>query len=223
MRSSGVKKLLDGFGFGWVLGSSDKIKAISLSEIQPVSLSGNFDLGFALGEYSTIEGAKRKRTKVGDLLHKFKYDQDRYAGMILADLASDFINSQILFKSSDLMLTVPPSFKSRSFDPVSFVAEKIEERTQIRWERDALRRTRLTKPQKSIHDKEFKKLNVLSTFQLAKPLKLVGKKILLIDDLLDSGATLDQISAILREAKAYKISVLVLAKTVGFKRRSFFS
>ena len=221
MEVGGIKKLLDRFGFGWILSSTEEIKAISLSDIEPVPLSGNFDLGFALGEYSIKESAKRKKTKVGDLLHKFKYEQNRHAGMILTDLASDFINSQILLKSSDLMLTIPPSFRSRSFDPVSFIAERIKERTQIRWERDVFLRTRLTQPQKSIWDKELKQLNVFNTFRIAKPLQLEGKTILLIDDVFASGATLNEISAILREAKADKIYVLVLVKTAYFPGGGF--
>jgi len=156
-------------------------------------------------------------------LHKFKYEQDRHAGMILTDLASDFINSQILLKSCDLMLTVPPSFKSRSFDLVSFVAERIEEKTKIRWKKDTLKRIRLTKPQKSIWDKELKQLNVFNTFRLAKPLQLERKKILLIDDVCASGATLNEISAVLRAAKADKIYVLVLVKTAYLKATGSFN
>lgn len=213
MEVGGIKKLLDRFGFGWILSSTEEIKAVSLSDIEPVPLSGNFDLGFALGEYSIKESAKRKKTKVGDLLHKFKYEQNRHAGVILADLASDLISSQIVLKSSDLMLTIPPSFRSRSFDPVSFIAERIEERTKIRWERDVFLRTRLTKPQKSIWDKELKQWNVFNTFRIAKPLQLEGKTILLIDDIFDSGATLNEISAILREVAAHRVYVLVLART----------
>ncbi len=213
MQTGSVKKLLDRFGFGWVLGSGEEIEAVSLSDIKPIPLSGNFDTGFALGEYNILDSGKRKRTIVGNLLHKFKYEQNSHAGTILADLASGFINSHTLLKSSDLMLTIPPSFKSRSFDPVSFVAERIEEKTKIRWEKDTLKRTKLTKPQKSIWDKELKQLNVLNTFQLARPLKLDGEKILLIDDVCASGATLNEISAILRQAKIEKIYVLVLTKT----------
>jgi hypothetical protein len=213
IQLAGVRNLLNKFGFGWILGSDEETITIPLSDIKPIPLWGNFDSGFALGEYSISESGKRKRTKVGDLLHKFKYEQNRQAGIILADLASDFINSQIILKSSDLMLAIPPSFRSRSFDPVSFVAERIEEKTKIRWERDVFLRTRLTKPQKSIGDRELKQLNVLNTYKLTKPLKLDGKKILLIDDLRASGATLNEISAILRQAKTEKIYVLVLAKT----------
>ncbi len=213
MQTLGVKKLFDRFGFGWVLGSGKETEAILLSDIKAISLSGNFDSGFALGEYSVSDGAKRNKTVVGDLLHKFKYEQDHHAGTILADLASEFINSQVILKSCDLMLAVPPSFKSRLFDPVSFVAERIEKKTKIPWEREVFARTRLAKPQKGIWDREFKQLNVLNSYKLVRPLKLDSKKILLFDDVCASGATLNEISAILRQVKAEKICVLVLAKT----------
>ena len=208
-----MKKLLDKLGFGWVLNSGEETQAVSLSEINPVPLLGRFDSGFALSDYSISQGSRRKRTKVGDLLYRFKYERSRNAGLILTELASDFINRQSSFRSSHVMLTVPPSFKSRSLDPISLVAERIEERTQIRWERDALRRTRLTKPQKALRDRTLKKLNVLNTFRPAKPLNLNRKKVLLIDDICASGATLNDISDILREEKATEINVLVLART----------
>ena len=150
---------------------------------------------------------------MGHLLHRFKYEQDRHAGMLLADLASDFINNQVLLKSADLLLTVPPSFKSRSFDPVSFMAERIEEKTKIPWEKEVFARIRLTKPQKDLRNKENKQLNVLDTYKLAKPLQFASTKVLVFDDRFDSGATLNEISAIMREAAAYRVYVLVLART----------
>lgn len=54
---------------------------------------------------------------------------------------------------------------------------------------------------------------MISTFRLNNPLLISGKKILLMDDLYDSGATINQISQILRRARADKIFALVLAKT----------
>ena len=214
MQLSGAKKLSDRFGFSWIFGSEEEIKKIDLSEIEPIPLSGNFNSGFALGEYRISESAKRKRTKVGSLLHKFKYEQDRRAGELLADLASDFIESQIPLKSTNLMLTVPPSFRSRSFDPVSFLAKRIQERTKIQWEKDVFIRTRLTKPQKDVRGIDAKQLNALNTYKLAEPLKLDGKKVLLVDDVIASGATLDEISFILWQENTEKIFVLVLAKSI---------
>lgn len=62
-------------------------------------------------------------------------------------------------------------------------------------------------------DKEAKKENVELTFALHDPLLIQDKKILLLDDLYDSGVTINQISQILRRAGTDKIFVLVLAKT----------
>jgi ATP-dependent DNA helicase RecQ len=133
--------------------------------------------------------------------------------VILADLATELINSQNLLKSSDFIVTIPPSFTSRPLDPVSFLAERISKATGIRWEKGVIKRTRITKLQKKILDKEGKEENVISTFRLNNSLSITGKKILLLDDLYDSGATINQIFQILRRARADKIFVLVIAKT----------
>jgi ATP-dependent DNA helicase RecQ len=76
-----------------------------------------------------------------------------------------------------------------------------------------IKRARITKLEKRIFDKVGKEENVISAFRLSNPALISGKKILLLDDLYDSGATINQISQILRQAKAHKIFCLVLAKT----------
>ncbi len=200
-------------GFGWLLKPDQEIEKLSLSSLNVIPLLGNFDSGYALGQYSEPKEAHIEKTQVGELLHRFKYQFDQDAGVILADLAVELINSRNLWKSSDFIITIPPSFTSRPFDPISFLAERISKGTGIRWEKDVIKRTRITKLQKRILDKEGKKENVISTFRLNNSLSISGKKILLVDDLYDSGATINQISQILREAKADKIFVLVLAKT----------
>ena len=213
MRTGGIQRLLDKFGFGWIISPPEESKVISLSDLNPVSLGGNFEKGFALSEYSILEKGQRRRTNLGELLHRFKYEQNQHAGMILADLAAEFICSQATFRFSDLMLTIPPSFKSRRSDPVSFLAEKIEKKTKIFWEREVFTRTRLSPPQKDLRNRKVKRWNVIDTFRLAKHLQLTSAKVLVFDDIFDSGATLNEISGILRESKAEKIYVLVLART----------
>lgn len=213
MLVTDARKVLNSLGFGWLLKSDQQAENPSLSSLNVIPLMGDFDLGYALGQYSEWVGAHTDKTQIGRLLHRLKYQFDQTSGIILADLATELINSRNLFKSSDLMVTVPPSFTSRPFDPVSFLAEKVSFGTGIRWEMDLIKRTRITKLQKRILDKETKKENVISTFRLDNPLRIFGKKILLLDDLYDSGATMNQISQILRQAQADKIFVLVLAKT----------
>jgi hypothetical protein len=47
MRAGGIKRLLDKVGFGWVIAPSEKLETISISDVTPIPLWGNFDLGFA--------------------------------------------------------------------------------------------------------------------------------------------------------------------------------
>ena len=208
-----AKRFLDRLGFGWLFESKQEIEKITLTDLNIIPLKGNFDFGYALGLYSEPKNAHREKTPVGELLHRFKYQFNQDAGVILADLAAELINRQNLLKSSDFMVTVPPSFTSRPFDPISFLTERISFGTGIRWEKGVIKRTRITGQQKRIFSKDIKKENVESTFGLNDPLLIKDKRILLFDDLYASGSTLNEICQILRRAKADKIFVLVLAKT----------
>ncbi len=57
--------------------------------------------------------------------------------------------------------------------------------------------------------------NVSGAFSISDPQKVSGKKILLIDDIFDSGATIKEIGKHLTQLGAVLIAPLVLAKTVG--------
>jgi competence protein ComFC len=208
-----IKRFLDGLGLGWLFESKQEIEKITLTDLDVIPLKGGFDFGYALGQYSETKGTHSDKTPVGRLLYRFKYQFDQDAGVILADLATEWINSLILLKSSDFMVTVPPSFTSRPFDPISFLAERISFGTGIRWEKGVIKRTRITGQQKRIFYRDIKKRNVESTFGLNDPWLIKDKRILLFDDLYTSGFTINQISRILRQARADRIFVLVLAKT----------
>jgi predicted amidophosphoribosyltransferase len=211
-----IRKILGKAGLGWMFPAPDEVFRLCLFDLRPINLAGSFDSGFALGCYSRGKGRAKKRTPLGRLLFHFKYQQDQQAGEVLATLLCDFIRSWRLLSSCDRLVTVPPSFKSRPFDPVSVLAQEVERQTGIPWQRNALKRRKLTKPQKEIRERGAKALNVSDVYQLTEVLDLRGKKVLLLDDTFDSGATLDQVSGILKEAGAEMVFALVVAKTQGF-------
>jgi len=47
-----TKRFLDRLGFGWLFKSDQEIEKITLSDLNVIPLEGNFDFGFALGQYS---------------------------------------------------------------------------------------------------------------------------------------------------------------------------
>jgi predicted amidophosphoribosyltransferase len=139
VASGKTKRFLDSLGFGWLFESKQEIEKITLTDLNVIPLNGHFDLGYALGQYSEPKGTHIEKTQVGGLLHRFKYQFDQDAGTILADLATELMNTRESLRSSDFMVTVPPSFTSRPFDPVSLLAERISKTTGIRWKKDVIK------------------------------------------------------------------------------------
>ena len=111
----------------------------------------------------------------------------------------------------DLILFVPPT---ESGDRVKNFTEKISSVLGIPVSYK-LRKTRITSPQKVFQSNLSKKDNVKNSFAYDDPAELHGKKILLIDDIFDSGWTVKEIGQYLTGQGAELISPLVIAKTIG--------
>lgn len=73
-------------------------------------------------------------------------------------------------------------------------------------------KTRQTQPQKEMHTLPQKRDNVAGAFAASGDIN--GKRVLLVDDLFDSGATLDEIARVLRKHGAANINVLTLTRTI---------
>jgi len=111
----------------------------------------------------------------------------------------------------DLILYVPPTV---SGDLVRHLAERISNALKIPILHDLVK-TRLIQEQKIYENHYLKSDNVAGAFSLSDSQQVSGKKILLIDDIFDSGATIKEIGKYLTQLGAMVIAPLVLAKTVG--------
>jgi ComF family protein len=76
---------------------------------------------------------------------------------------------------------------------------------------DALVRTRPTRPQTDL-DAAERSANVAGAFAVRRPAALAGLRVLLVDDVLTTGATARAAARVLREAGAASVGVLVLAR-----------
>ncbi len=56
--------------------------------------------------------------------------------------------------------------------------------------------------------------NVLGAFKVADPAKIAGKRILLLDDVVTTAATVEACSRVLKRAGASYVNVLALARVV---------
>lgn len=80
------------------------------------------------------------------------------------------------------------------------------------WGGDILSKIKETVSQVEIKEKEKRLANIIGSFKVEKPEKIKGKKIMLIDDVLTTGATMNEAKRILKLSGAKKIIGIVVAK-----------
>lgn len=105
----------------------------------------------------------------------------------------------------------PKSVRQRGFDQARLLAEATN-RILVPWARtcDILERDNSLEPQAKLTVGDLRHANVSGSFRI-KPGAIVPSSILLVDDVLTTGATLSEAARVLRSAGAQKIFALVLA------------
>jgi ATP-dependent DNA helicase RecQ len=124
------------------------------------------------------------------------------------------LSEQPDFSQVDYIVPIPPSIKDRPYDPVSLLVEELKERTKIPACFDILLKVRQTSPQKDFENEVLKRRNVAGAFRVERKDLVRGKKIMIFDDLYDSGATLNECTKVLKRAGAREVYVLTLTKTI---------
>jgi adenine/guanine phosphoribosyltransferase-like PRPP-binding protein len=181
-----------------------------LSDSHPRLLKGPWNIGFALDFHSSYKGCNWNRSSVGDLTYRLKYQADRSALPALVEYATKLLNEQPELKQFDLILPVPSS-SQRDFNPVYAFAEALSCAFGKPIGR-GLMKTRQTRPQKEMHTLPQKRDNVAGAFSINADMR--GKSILVVDDLFDSGATLEELTRLLFEHRAARVNVLTLTRTI---------
>ena len=147
------------------------------------------------------------------LIAEIKYRGNRNLGeWIGAYLAKDMISSGF-FQGIDYMVPVPlhrSKEKKRGFNQAEKIAEGIARVTKIPVETDNVFREKANTSQtrKGIFDR-WK--NTRNLFDLKDPKLFKEKHILLIDDVLTTGSTLEAVAQSLLKSQDVKISILTLA------------
>jgi ComF family protein len=169
-----------------------------------------FDAAFAYGEY---EGALRK------LIHVFKYGGVAPLARKLAPMLSGALPLEQRF---DLIVPMPLHWRKRlqrGFNQSDLLARHVSRRTGIPVA-NALRRRKSTAPQAGL-TRAQRRTNVAGAFEVSGRKDILGRHVLLIDDVLTTGATASACSAVLKRAGASRVTVLTLARAdrrQGFTR-----
>ena len=78
---------------------------------------------------------------------------------------------------------------------------------------ETLRKITDNPPQSGIDDAAARRANVLGVYEAVSPEQFAGKRLLLVDDICTTGATLGECARVLKEAGAAEVMCLTLAMT----------
>jgi len=187
----------------------DDIEAF-LTRSHPRSLAGAWQTGWSLGFHSRITGADWSRSGVGDLTYRLKYEADMTVLPALTQQTLDLFQAHPELKQVDLIVPVPSSTE-RKVNPVRVFCEALAGKIRIPMQIVVVK-TRSTAPQKEMKTLAQKRANVAGAFAVCGEIK--GKGLLLVDDLFDSGATLEEITRLLFKHGVAGVNVLTLTRTI---------
>ena len=176
-------------------------------------LHGPWAIGRALDFHSERAKGELRHTRAGRMVHDFKYRGERRMLEPLARMLADFASTHPGYKGTDLIAYVPATSAGRDYDPVSLLAQRLAARLGVE-AAAAVAKDRATAPQKDMHTQAQKEANVAGAFVVRPSEAVRGRKVLLLDDLFDTGATLAEVWRTLMAAGAAQVVVLTVTKTM---------
>ena len=150
-------------------------------------------------------------SNVGNAIHRSKYENGGDFPDFLLRLTLKAFWKKFSDIKFDFVLFVPPT---HSGNLVKNFAQKFATSTKLPLSSDLVK-NRPTDEQKIFQNSYLKQENVKDAFAYNHPAEISGKKILLIDDIYDSGATMKEIGRLLTTMGAELIVPITIAKTVG--------
>lgn len=154
-----------------------------------------------------------KTGKVQHLIHGLKYHHCRENGIFLGQEIGKSLLKAPDYQGIDFIIPIPlhpKKEKLRGYNQSLVIAEGIHEIMNVPIAEKSLVRSVFTDTQTK-KSREERYQNVKDIFELKKPEQLQGKHVLLVDDVLTTGATLMSAGKALLHAEGIKISVATVA------------
>lgn len=164
----------------------------------------NFDVAYSPFIY---------KDQISACIIKFKFENAKYLFKPLSTyLAKCYYENDI---TVDIVTGVPmieEKEKQRGYNQANELAKNLAKFVNLPFERSTLKKIKNTNRQVDLEFEERSK-NVRDAFWVADRKTFKGKDVLLVDDVLTTGATCDECAKALKKGGAKKVIVLTLART----------
>ena len=165
-------------------------------------------------EFACAVSCYLSRDVVRDFIHRFKYEGHYYLRHQLSEwLAATLEDPRISVRKADFLVPVPlhaARFREREFNQAEVLARLLSRRAGVGVLK-CLERTRYTTTQTRL-DRFERMENLRGAFRVRQTAAVQGRHLLLVDDVLTTGSTVDECARVLRTAGAVSVRVVTVAR-----------
>ncbi len=176
--------------------------------------SGSGELITGVGAFSLCVSALNYKDDVRKAFHRFKFGGKVNYASPFGRLMADTIKNQLKDRY-DIITWVPISARrrrNRGYDQAMLLAYSVAlELEDVAAE--AIHKVKDTPAQSNINDPSRRKSNIRDAYAVLDPSLIMGKRVLLIDDIFTTGATLSECSRVLLNAGAAEVVGAVFARS----------
>ena len=154
-----------------------------------------------------------KSGRVQHLIHNLKYKGKSEVGIKLGNLYGKVLKKSPLYETVDIIIPVPLHPKKelkRGYNQSDMFAKGLAEAMELEWNKNVLIRTKMTETQTKKSRLERLE-NVHDVFKVSNADILKNKHILIVDDVLTTGATLEACATKILEIPNTKVSLATIA------------
>ena len=148
-------------------------------------------------------------------IHQFKFAHKIGLGTPLAQLILSRLPQNFDSHSYHAIVPVPlhpQRLRQRGYNQSAILARELSNALHIPLVRHALRRTRKTGEQALIRERQSRYANIQGAFQVIDPALVSGKALILVDDVVTTGATASECARVLKQAGAVSVLVVAIAR-----------
>ena len=180
-------------------------------------LTSAHDCGWCLKSrppFDRAEAAGLYEEKLREAVHLFKYQGRTEMVRPLSGYMSEHLEPPFYPPEADVILPVPlhlKRLKERGFNQALLLAKALFRPWPGMIRFDLLLRERWTEPQINLKGAERRK-NVREAFSVPDRSEIQGRRVMLVDDVFTTGATVGECARILKKAGAAQVLVLTLAR-----------
>lgn len=156
-----------------------------------------------------------RNSRYREMIHAFKYRGQWRTSLELGTLLGETLNEGGLYRTIDLIVPIPLHYRrrlKRGYNQAEYLAEGISRSLKVPVDKTCLKRRVHNPSQASTRQRKERWENVQGIFTVRHPEKIAGCHILLVDDVLTTGATLISCAeTLLEKVPECRISIATLA------------